>query len=187
MTIKMSFWAAIMASGLGALTTGCYAETGYVVTNDAYTYDYAEPTLVAAGPDVYVVSGQPSVYYADNTYWTYSRNNWYRSSYSNGGWVAVNAAPVVVVNHYHRANVAYYNPTPRVPARPHIARQPAHPRVHVAHSPAGKARVRFPVSKPAPAVRSGASVRVHAKPSIRVGGNAHSSHSSPSHSRSRGR
>lgn len=187
MKSKLSLLAAIVVAGLGALTTGCYAETGYVVTNDAYTYDYVEPTLVSAGPNVWIVRGQPSVYYADDTYWTYSGDVWYRSSYPNRGWVAVNVAPVYVVNHYHSGRVVQPRVTaqPRVvhrPAQPHVAHRPARPRVHVAQT--NDVRVRVPASKPAPSVRASGSVRVKVKPSsshhsarptIRVGGSGHSS------------
>lgn len=194
MKSKLSLLAAIVVSGLGALTTGCYAETGYVVTNDAYAYDYQydQPALVSAGPDVWIVRGQPSVYYADNTYWTYSRNGWYRSSYANGGWVAVNTAPVIVVNHHHAA----YRTTPHVaaqprvvhrPANPRIVHRPARPRVHTVQT---NDNVRASAPKPAASVRVSGSVHVSAKPSpsvrttarpsIRVAGSGSSSHSSSS-------
>ncbi|HMY21659.1 MAG TPA: hypothetical protein PKA58_35295 [Polyangium sp.] len=197
MKSKLSLLAAIVVSGLGALTTGCYAETGYVVTNDAYAYDYAEPALVSAGPDVWIVRGQPSVYYADNTYWTYSGSGWYRSSYANGGWVAVNTAPVIVVNHHHSVHHVTHRVVaqPRVvhrPAQPHIVHRPARPHVHLAQS---DAQVRAPASKPAASVRVSGSVHVSAKPShsvrttarpsIRVAGSGHSSHSSSSRSHHR--
>ncbi len=188
MKSKLSLLAAIVVAGLGALTTGCYAETGYVVTNDAYTYDYVEPTLVSAGPNVWIVRGQPSVYYADDTYWTYSGDVWYRSSYPNRGWVAVNAAPVYVVNHYHSGRTVQHRVTaqPRVvhrAAQPHVAHRPARPHVRVLQT--NDARVRVPTSKPAPSVRASGSARVKvtpssgahkaSRPSIRVGGSAHTS------------
>jgi len=171
MKINMSSLAAVAMLGLGTLTTGCYAETGYVVANDAYAYDCgcATQTVAAAGPDVYVVNGQPSVYYADQAYWTYSGNTWYRSSYSTGGWVAVNTAPVVVMNYRssYGSSYGYSQPTRHVPARPHIARHPARPSVHVGQS------------NPGPSFRSGGSVHVGASPSVRSGGTFHTS-ASPS-------
>lgn len=198
MKTKMSLLAAIVVSGLAALTTGCYAETGYVVTNDAYTYEYAEPALVSAGPEVWIVRDQPSVYYADNTYWTYSGNGWYRSSYPNRGWVVASAPPVVVVNHYHSGRVVHRHVAQHVPAQPHVVHRPAQP--HIVHRPARPhvhvgqldGNARFPASKPAASVRVSGSVSgsvhvaskpsssVHrsARPSIRVGGSGHSSHSS---------
>jgi len=171
MNTKLSFLAAILVSGLGALTTGCYAEAGYVVTNDAYTYDN-DPTLVYAGPDVWVVRGQPSVYYADNSYWRYSGNTWYRSSYVDGGWVVVNSAPVVVVNHYHTGRGRVYHTTQHVPARPSV-------RVRRSRVPQSNVTVHVP----APTVRVEGSGHVHSKPgkvvhkksrpSIRIKGDVH--------------
>jgi hypothetical protein len=153
MNTKMSLFAAILVSGLGALTTGCYAEAGYVVTNDAYTYD-DDPTLVYAGPKLWVVRDQPTVYYADNAYWRYSGNMWNRSSYVNGGWVTVNSAPVVVVNHYHTGRGRHYHTTQHVPARPSV-------RVHRSRVPQSNVTVRVP----APTVRVESSGHAQAKPS----------------------
>lgn len=191
MKINMKLFAAVAMLGLGALTTGCYAETGYVATNDAYAYDCgcASSNLVAAGPDVWVVNGQPSVYYADQAYWTYSGNAWYRSSYSTGGWVAVNTAPVVVVNHRnYGSNYGYSQPTRHVPAHPHIARHPARPNVHVPSNPGPSFRSGGSVHvRATPSVRSGGTVHRSASPSFRSGGSVHMSHSSPSHGRSHGR
>lgn len=199
MNTKMSLFAVVATLGLGSLTTGCYAETGYVVTQDAYAYDdtYVQPTLVAAGPDVWVVQGQPSVYYADRSYWMYSGDSWYRSSYSRGGWVAVNTAPVVVVNsrHYHSGTV-YSRPVHHSPARPHIAHHPARPSVHhdAPSNPGPSFRGNGTVHLGSrPAVRSSSpvhvtarpTVHVNASPSFRASGSVHV-HSS-GHSRGRGR
>lgn len=181
MKSKMSLFAAIVVSALAALTTGCYAETGYIVTNDAYAYDYAEPGLVSAGPNVWIVHGQPSVYYADDAYWTYTGNGWYRSSYANRGWVAANSAPGIVVNHYHSVRPVNHHVAsrPRVvhrPAQPRIVRESPRPRVHVAQTkvqvrapaskPASKSASK-PASKPAPSVRVNGRVKVSAKPRTR--------------------
>lgn len=167
MKSKMSLLAAVLVSALGALTTGCYAETGYVVTNDAYTYDN-DPALVSAGPDVWVVRDQPSVYYYDNSYWRYSGNVWYRSSYVNGGWVTVNSAPVVVVNHYHTGRGRNYYSTQHVPARSVRVHRSRVPHSHVTvHTPAPTVRVEgsgHVQSKP------GKAVHKKSRPSVRVKG-----------------
>lgn len=165
MKSKWNLLAAILVSALGALTTGCYAESGYVVTNDAYTYEYDQPGLVAVGPNVWVVDNRPSVYYADNSYWMYSNDGWYRSRYASGGWVSVNAAPVIVVNHYsHRHVNGYVSAQPHVvhrSARPHTVHRPARPRVYT-----GQTNVHvYTPSSPAPSVRASGSVHVKAKPS----------------------
>ena len=189
MKSKWSLLGAIMIAGLGALTTGCYASTGYVTT-ETYTYDYddgyTQPTLVAAGPNVWIVEGQPSVYYADNVYWRYYGNGWYRSPYSNRGWVSVNAAPVIVVDHYHSANVRRYPTTHRTPARPTVytgqtVRVPhSRPSVSVHASGSGRVVARPSVKKPHVVHRK-------AKPSVRNSRHSSSKHSSSSHSRSHGR
>jgi hypothetical protein len=153
MNTKMKLFAAILVAGLGALTTGCYAEAGYVVTNDAYSYDN-DPELVSAGPNVWIVSGQPSVYYADNYYWRYSGNTWYRSAYVNRGWVTVNSPPVVVVNHYGTGRARVYHSTQHVPARPSV-------RVRRSRVPQSNVTVRVP----APTVRVEGSTHVYSKPS----------------------
>ena len=174
---RTNLLAAITMMGLGSLAMGCYAETGYVVTNDAYAYDYAEPTLVAAGPQVWIVSGQPStVYYADNYYWMYSGNGWYRSSYYNGGWASVNVnVPSAVSYHYSSRSGGSYTP-----ARPHVAHQASHPRVYTGQTHVG---THVNHSSSGPSVRSGG--HVSSSPSFKSSGGHSVHHSVSSHSHHR--
>lgn len=74
----------LLAVTTGLLAVGCapaYVSTGY-------SAGYYGPELAYVSPGVQVVAGydQP-VFYADNVYWRYDNNRWYRSNYYNRGWV----------------------------------------------------------------------------------------------------
>jgi hypothetical protein len=82
--MKRYLLSAIAAS---ALATGCYTQGDVGV---GYSYGYAQ----TAGPDLYYLQPGVSVvayadyptFYADNAYWMYRDNLWYRSNYWGGGW-----------------------------------------------------------------------------------------------------
>lgn len=82
--MKRYLLSAIAAS---ALATGCYTQGDVGV---GYQYGYAQ----TAGPDLYYLQPGVSVvayadyptFYADNAYWMYRDNLWYRSNYYGGGW-----------------------------------------------------------------------------------------------------
>lgn len=81
------------ALGLGA--TGCMVQgrvsSGAVVV--------AEPTLVEVSSGVWVVEDYSEpVFYADNYYWAYRGNTWFRSTIHTGGWIRVQSAPHVVLS-----------------------------------------------------------------------------------------
>jgi hypothetical protein len=130
---RTNLLAAVTVLVSGALGMGCYEEAG-IYEYDTVGYD-ASPTLVAAGPGLWMVSGQSSpMYYSNNYYWMSSGNNWYRSSYYNGGWASVNMSGVPnSVGYYHTTNYgssqSNHRVTQYVGAQPHVAGQVSHSHV----------------------------------------------------------
>src|SRR5262245_47658757 len=71
----------LLAASLLAATVaaGCAA----TVAADAYG-----PDLVTVSPGVQVIADYDEpIFYSDGVYWRYYGNNWYRATYSTGGWV----------------------------------------------------------------------------------------------------
>ncbi len=82
-------------------STGCVARAGYVTpVGPAVTVSTASPSLAMVGPNVWVVQGYDEpVFYADDGYWLYRNNVWYRSHAYNGGWVRSFYVPVGIRTH----------------------------------------------------------------------------------------
>ncbi len=78
--------AGLVAAALAAGCAGRYQGTVYAST----------PNLVAIDDGVYVVADyNEPVFYADNYYWRYYGNTWYRSPYWDRGWVYASPPHVI--------------------------------------------------------------------------------------------
>lgn len=79
--------AALAATGCAGRAT--YASGGVYATAST-------PDLVAVGDGVYVIRDYDEpIFYADNYYWRYYGNTWYRSPYYNRGWVYARPPSVI--------------------------------------------------------------------------------------------
>ncbi len=68
--------------------TACAGRATYTTDGAYASGSYDSPDLVYAEPGVQVVADyREPVFYADNYYWRYDNNRWYRSNYHNRGWV----------------------------------------------------------------------------------------------------
>jgi hypothetical protein len=71
-----------------ALAAGACTGGGTVAASYSSPGYASQPGLVEVRPGVYVVENYDEpVFYADNFYWRFYGNTWYRSNYYNTGWV----------------------------------------------------------------------------------------------------
>lgn len=81
----------VITATLATLASGCYA-TGSGYYGGTVTATTVAPDLVYVSPGVQVVADYDyPVFYADNYYWRYDNNRWYRSSWYTGGWAYADA------------------------------------------------------------------------------------------------
>jgi hypothetical protein len=118
--------AVICAAALG----GCYGTSSYAVSGS-----YGGPRLALVAPGVYAVTNYDyPVFYADNYYWLYNNNRWYRSNYYSGGWRYYHAPPRAVVSirrpydyvRYRPHRYGYRDRYYRDPRYDYRSRYPAH-------------------------------------------------------------
>lgn len=77
-----------------ALSTGCVARASVGASG---TYASSDPDLVYVEPGVYVVAERSRpTFYSDGYYWLWGDGYWYRSRYSDYGWVRYHNPPVAV-------------------------------------------------------------------------------------------
>jgi hypothetical protein len=80
---------AICVSMVGITQAGCVVRTGFTATTGP------APDLVMIDGGVYVVENYDRpVFYDAGFYWWYNGGRWYRSTYYDGGWVAVGVGVV---------------------------------------------------------------------------------------------
>jgi hypothetical protein len=80
----------------------------------------ARARMVAVSPGVWVVEDRPDpVFYSDDYYWRYDNGAWYRSSYYDGGFVAVQGGvvPVHVRTIERPRGYVHYQAPPRARVR----------------------------------------------------------------------
>jgi hypothetical protein len=112
----------LLVLAAGALVTGCYAH-GDVGASGGYYATASSPDLVYVSPGVQVIADYDEpVFYADNFYWRYYGNVWYRSSYHTGGWV-VYTPPRAVLSIRSPYAYSHYRPAGYVARRSY---QPAY-------------------------------------------------------------
>lgn len=79
------------------------------------TYRAPLPTtasMVEVHPGVYAVAGQDEpVFFADNFYWRYHDNSWYRTGGSTGSWIRIGRPPEVVLQIREPYRYQHYRPT----------------------------------------------------------------------------
>jgi len=72
------------------LTLGVAGCAGSVAYRGSAGYSYSQPTLVAIGPDLWVVENyERPIFYSDGYYWRYDNRTWYRSYRGDSAWVRV--------------------------------------------------------------------------------------------------
>ncbi len=70
-----------------------------------------QTSMVEIDPGVYVVAGQDEpVFYADNFYWRYHDNAWYRTGGSTGDWIRIGRPPQSVMQIREPHRYRHYRP-----------------------------------------------------------------------------
>jgi hypothetical protein len=101
----------LLALSASALAAGC-SGTGTVAYSSGVTY--RQPSLAYVSPGVYAVADyNEPVFYADNSYWLYRNNGWYRSSYHDRGWTYYRRPPRAVLGIQRPYAYVRYRPSTR--------------------------------------------------------------------------
>jgi len=105
-----------LAASLALAVLGC-GGAGYYqadITATATTPQYVEAAYIDPEVRVVVDSDVP-MFYADDYYWRYYGNTWYRSPYADTGWVAIDyyALPDHVRRIERPERYAHYRVSPR--------------------------------------------------------------------------
>jgi hypothetical protein len=112
--------AVVIATALFA--AGCAGRVGYsaTVSSDGYGSD-----LVYAAPGVQVIADYDEpIFYADNFYWRFSGDRWYRSPQYTGGW-AFATPPVAVMRIDRPQAFVHYRPAGWAGHRERVSAQPS--------------------------------------------------------------